>query len=189
MRGDLTIPNFVIHYTLDGSQPTEDSPLYEGPFKIYETTTVRAAAFERGRLIVETTSEFVRGEKAIISDPRWSEASAESDPSGGVKATPFTGPFDEQIVGEWTEADGNRRFRFSEDGVMSRIDGARIMDVAYWWYDYPNDTFENPDDPGEGGLRWANSSQETPLRLASPSAEKLFILGGGRRELTRVEEE
>ncbi|MDG2125771.1 MAG: chitobiase/beta-hexosaminidase C-terminal domain-containing protein [Verrucomicrobiales bacterium] len=35
-----------IRFTLDGSDPTSDSPLYTGPFQIKETTTVRAAIFK-----------------------------------------------------------------------------------------------------------------------------------------------
>ena len=35
----------VIHYTTDGSTPTEASPVYEAPFAISETTTVNAIAF------------------------------------------------------------------------------------------------------------------------------------------------
>jgi hypothetical protein len=34
-----------IRYTLDGSEPTMDSPLYTGPVPISETTTVKAACF------------------------------------------------------------------------------------------------------------------------------------------------
>ena len=34
----------AIHYTLDGSEPTAESPRYTGPFVVSETTTVRAIA-------------------------------------------------------------------------------------------------------------------------------------------------
>lgn len=39
-----------IHYTLDGSLPTEDSPLYEEPLSLEHTTVLRAVAFEDGAL-------------------------------------------------------------------------------------------------------------------------------------------
>ena len=38
----------AIHYTLDGSAPTEASPLYTEPFVLKQTTTVRARAFKDG---------------------------------------------------------------------------------------------------------------------------------------------
>jgi len=37
-----------IRYTLDGTEPMVDSPLYEGPVTITETTTVKARAFRKG---------------------------------------------------------------------------------------------------------------------------------------------
>ncbi|MBO5556785.1 MAG: CotH kinase family protein, partial [Oscillospiraceae bacterium] len=40
----------TIHYTLDGSTPTESSPVYEGPFPVRETTAVRAVCLVPGRL-------------------------------------------------------------------------------------------------------------------------------------------
>ena len=38
----------VIRYTLDGTEPTEASPLYEGPFRIDASCTIRARAFRDG---------------------------------------------------------------------------------------------------------------------------------------------
>ncbi len=42
-------PKAVIYYTLDGSQPTAKSTCYTAPFKVSDTTYVRAVAFEKGR--------------------------------------------------------------------------------------------------------------------------------------------
>ena len=39
-----------IHYTIDGSEPTIDSPIYKGPFKINKTTCVKAISIDdKGR--------------------------------------------------------------------------------------------------------------------------------------------
>ncbi|MBO4671979.1 MAG: family 20 glycosylhydrolase [Bacteroidales bacterium] len=47
-------PGAEIHYTLDGSQPTPASPLYEGPFAINPQQKVTAIAVRDGRQIGET---------------------------------------------------------------------------------------------------------------------------------------
>lgn len=38
----------TIHYTLDGSDPTEDSPVYEEPFKLDKSAVLKAKAFKAG---------------------------------------------------------------------------------------------------------------------------------------------
>ena len=38
----------AIHYTLDGSEPTQQSPVYTGPFTLEETTRIRARAWKEG---------------------------------------------------------------------------------------------------------------------------------------------
>jgi len=49
-------PDAVMHYTLDGGEPTRDSPVYTAPFRITENTTLKAIAFhdeiEDNRLMV-----------------------------------------------------------------------------------------------------------------------------------------
>ena len=52
-------PQSVIHYTLDGSHPNSDSPVYEVPLTISTSTTVRAVAVRQGWLnSIVTTAVF-----------------------------------------------------------------------------------------------------------------------------------
>lgn len=44
-------PDAEIHFTLDGSTPTGESPVYTGPFAINRQQTVKAGAFRDGKLI------------------------------------------------------------------------------------------------------------------------------------------
>jgi len=43
-------PNAAIYYTLDGSLPTTNSPLYSGPFNLANSATLSASAFETNYL-------------------------------------------------------------------------------------------------------------------------------------------
>jgi nicotinamidase-related amidase len=49
-----------VRYTLDGSEPTKTSSLYQNPLLISETTTLRTAAFRSGRIVsIPTDAYFV----------------------------------------------------------------------------------------------------------------------------------
>src|SRR5262249_13437223 len=41
-------PEAVIRFTLDGAAPGKDAPIYEGPFEVSRSTTVRARAYRPG---------------------------------------------------------------------------------------------------------------------------------------------
>lgn len=49
-----------MRYTLDGSEPTAQSPLYTGEFKIKENTLVRVAVFDKGRKGSESRARFYK---------------------------------------------------------------------------------------------------------------------------------
>ena len=54
-------PGARIHYTLDGSEPTHRSPVYEMPIVVAETTRVRAVAFKgRKQVGLESEGSFAR---------------------------------------------------------------------------------------------------------------------------------
>lgn len=57
----LNLENSSIHYTLDGSDPTENAPLYEGEITIKESKTIKARAFHDHFLPSETVeAQFVK---------------------------------------------------------------------------------------------------------------------------------
>src|SRR4029453_1689182 len=71
-------PSAVIHYTLDGSTPTEASGVYSAPFEITTTTTVKARAFVTGAgpsLVTTSVVTFVFGS---LSPPT-------ASPTGGLR--------------------------------------------------------------------------------------------------------
>jgi len=66
----------TVYYTTDGSDPGPDDILYEGPVTVAETTVLRAAAIEDGKLVSEIwTSTFVIQEPhsipvvSLVTDP------------------------------------------------------------------------------------------------------------------------
>ena len=72
----LTLAGENVHYTLDGSDPTEDAAAYTAPITITETTIVRAASFPADALPSKTAtwSYFLRENStlpivSLVTDP------------------------------------------------------------------------------------------------------------------------
>lgn len=73
----LSTPSGVIHYTLDGANPTSASAVYSGPIPITATTVVRARCFESGKAPGPiATRTYFRGETqgnipyvSVVADP------------------------------------------------------------------------------------------------------------------------
>jgi hypothetical protein len=63
------VPGVAIHYTTDGTEATESSPLYEEPFVIDASTKVRARAFRAGtNPSQETIATFLRRDTPTPAD-------------------------------------------------------------------------------------------------------------------------
>jgi beta-galactosidase len=171
LRGALAAAEMQIHYTTDGTEPTSASPRYDAPIVLTESVTLRALVMRDGRAFMQFEREFVKGEREPVTDPRLLLPNGESS----VEVEGFVGPFAAQIVGSWKL--WRRRLDFCPDGtVLQSIGEDTPALAAYWWYDYPLDIFENPDDRGKGEIRWLNSGETFQLELASLSESSLLTM-------------
>ena len=59
----------TLRYTLDGSEPTVESPAYEGPFTISETTTVKAKVFGNTYFDSQTVTATLTREWLVVETP------------------------------------------------------------------------------------------------------------------------
>lgn len=60
-------PGASIRYTLDGSEPSKASPLYDGPLRLTTTATVRALAFDAGGPGLEESTAEIH----IVEESEW----------------------------------------------------------------------------------------------------------------------
>ena len=101
----------AIHYTLDGSDPTQSSPLYAGPILVNDTVTIRARAFANGR-----------NPSAIVS------ATYTFNPTGDFFANPFiiSGTSGTQVV--------NDNYRYTvESGERHNTGYYEYRTIWYQW--------------------------------------------------------
>ena len=60
LRITTSTPNAEIRYTLDGSLPSTDSPVYSAPVEITKTTVVKAQVFANGQALSQVSSGYFR---------------------------------------------------------------------------------------------------------------------------------
>jgi hypothetical protein len=181
LRGALAPAEFNIRYTTDGAEPTTASPRYEAPITLSSPTTVRMLVLRNGQPLLTSEAKFEQGMPQVIEDPRYQRGPATAP------AEEFAGkPRDKEVVGTWS--DGKRQLQFTAAGAVVRRQRGEETKVAEWWYDFPNDVFEDAADVGTGALRWSDSGQVSRLKLANRDGRELLILTEGReRRLQRVE--
>ena len=62
--------NMRIRYTTDGSDPTPDSPIYDGPIALLRSATIRAAAEMHGTMgsVVSRSYQVVAAQALVLND-------------------------------------------------------------------------------------------------------------------------
>jgi beta-galactosidase len=175
----------VVHYTLDGTEPTTASPPYGAPFVIRDTTTVKAVVLLNDNPILSLSETFEKGPPLRVEpDDRFLKPAKQTGPDAKGPFTGFPGPFDAEIVGTWQE--GKTRFVFAKDGQCFRLDGDQQTQIGWWWYDFPNDPAEDPNFTGSGEFRWKNSGTISTLKMNSQKATGLTLSANGKKRQMRL---
>jgi len=167
--------HFDITYSINGAKPSK----YTGPFELKQSATIKAFINQNSQTVMTTQSKFTKGPLPKITDARL-VTSDNDDPQT------FNGPKDKEVAGAWTlkaikrgkgevKKVANRQFDFDPSGSVFSFDGSDKNLYGYWWYDYPDDVFENPDDAGVGKLFMYVTDQMCTVKLDSQKAQKMTI--------------
>ncbi len=163
LRGQLPQRKFHIYYTTDKTLPDQDSKPYKKSFILKKSSSVKAAVYENGQLVMTLDAEFKKGKKPKIIDL-----------THGNKIHDITkGPFAKEIIGIW-EGNGEQ-YIFGQDGTVSNVKKDGSKKQGRWWYDYPKDPFEAPDYAGMGEIVWNDNSGAFVMDLKSQEARQLNI--------------
>jgi hypothetical protein len=171
LRGSLTAANFEIRYTLNGSEPTTNSPIATGPLGLSEPALVRMVVFRNGQPYISSESRFEKGLPKKYDDPRYEQTTSTS-------IVFPTGPLDKEVVGLWSA--GSRKLRLLEDGLVLRVSSTAETEVGRWWYNFPDDAFEDKTAVGAGALQWNDSHEVSTIRLQSPARTHLLLKTGNK---------
>ena len=136
----------VVRYTTDGDEPTESSTLYQNPFSVSSTSTVKAKAFKTSVLasdVAETTVK-VGSVFGVVWDygqpsSALTRLTPETDPNNFVTMTVSTEPVPEiqgsqagsspfDTIEPWS---GMKRRNFGDDGTGQTVPAAWDGDMGF----------------------------------------------------------
>ena len=131
-EGSITVtittdePDAVIHYTLDSTTPTEDSPVYTSPVTIAETTVLRTVAVSPDPLVpsgfIETNTYFINENftvpvVSLVSDEMLILLGGlQIEPVGSFEYFDANGVFRDEGVGEYNKH-GNDSWAYPQRGL------------------------------------------------------------------------
>jgi len=115
-------PGMEIRYTLDGSDPTPLSPLYAGPVKITQTTTVKARAYRPG--LKENPPQTSGTQATPVSLAVFTKRGFLEPPNGTAKTAPGLKAeyFEDDWKKLWLELDARK--------PVATADGVKLWDLS-----------------------------------------------------------
>jgi hexosaminidase len=121
-----------IHYTLDNTEPTAKSPLYEKPFQVDQTVRLRAALFDTdgamlghvclAKYVLVQQDNLTTGKPVTCSGPNQGEDRAENAVDGSVKLEKFWGA---TPAPQWLQIDLEAVQKIDRIHLFPYWDGAR----------------------------------------------------------------
>jgi len=163
-----------IHYTVDGTEPTNESPVYSAPFRVYKTTTVKALtlAVDGSRSLTETATfqKRVNDWKVIRVSPYSSQYTGGGDNAivDGIRGTTNF------ASGEWQGIQGKPYEAVVDLQMVTDIRevGGSFLQVAGPWIWMPDRIeFETSND-GTNFTRVAEIKPGFPQREMTPTVKE-----------------
>jgi putative alpha-1,2-mannosidase len=130
-----TLPNARIHYTLDGKQPSTDSPVYEGPITIDKTTTVKAFALggtDSRSLVAEATFYKKPNNWTVKIDSKYSSQYTGGGDDGLIDGIRGTVNF---ASGEWQGYQGQdfvATIDLQKETMVRKVGGGFLQAARSW---------------------------------------------------------
>jgi beta-galactosidase len=156
-----------LRYTTDGSEPGPDSRSFPSSgLRIDQACTVRALALVDGEPFLRVDEDFLIG-AAPVQSAATGHNPDDDQAEDGVR--------DVEAQGDWQNPDNGARYVFCADGTVQQVTALGVADaIARWWYDFPNDRDEDPDDHGSGEIIW-RGGRRAVLKLTSRTADEIRI--------------
>ncbi len=164
-------PGAVIHYTTNGSVPTEASPVYAGPIDVGTTMQIRARAFKTDARPSNIVSQFY----TMVANDALSWSSnlplIVVDTYGGA----FNGTSLTTVTAHFLQDNGNRTFLTSRQDVAVRA-GMRLRGQSSQGFPKHQYAFETWDETNnDRGYSLLGMPEESDWIIYGPYAEKAEI--------------
>lgn len=187
-----------IHYTLDGSEPTETSPVYDGPIAVTGSCTLKAKAFgdistaktfektfnshmalgHSVTLVTEPHASYAYGAPDSLTDGIHGTDNYKSGEWSGWYNSPFVAVVDMKGSGEYREVSLGA-FVYKYDWIFNPVnmkvevseDGRNFTEVAYAEYE----TIPNNNE-GNGRIEYTLNFEPTQKRYIKVSADVVMSI-------------
>ncbi|MDE6529025.1 MAG: family 20 glycosylhydrolase, partial [Muribaculaceae bacterium] len=181
-----TIDDAPVHYTLDGSEPTEKSPRYTGPVELSKTSVIKAAAV-RGSVVGRVFTDSVSFNKATACAVTLADEPHSNYTAQGA-ATLTDGRFGQQAfnTGGWLGFQGTDLVATIDLGEVTEVSSVvanALVDTSSWIFDATGMKVETSTD-GNRFVEAASASFPapesdmraiTPHRLGFPAVEARYV--------------
>ena len=138
--------NMPVHYTLDGSDPTEESPVYEKPFDIDKTTIIKAGIFVNGKLKEDYSEKEIVLHKGVGKNSYLKEPPDKKYPArGAMSLVDGLKGSDSYRDGYWLGFQGkDMKFEvdLGKEEVISSVNASFYQNTGAWIFMPENVTFE-----------------------------------------------
>lgn len=132
--GIVTPKNAKIYFTTDGSQPSSSSKLYQHPFSVSSTTTVKAIAISEFGQSTVVSNQFVKKDKNVSLDLKSTYANQYAAGGPFSLIDGITGG-NEYRTGDWQgfwEQDVVAEVSFKEAKVLTSVGVNCLSDMKSW---------------------------------------------------------